>query len=354
MSVAIELLQSLVGYNTCNPGGDEIALTRFLAQQLAHHKPDLLDVVMLPNNAYVLALFGEPKLLINVHLDTVPINNGWVSSPHAAVVSDNKLYGLGAADTKGAIAALLAACLEIAPRHVAILFSGDEENQGRCMRHFIQHRIQSGSLKIERAIVCEPTFCKVGTRHRGILALRAVAEGQGGHSSYADTLPAPLVDLAKLAVALHAWGEQQRDKGPEHFRGSCMNVARFEGGVAFNVVPQKAALEFSLRPPPGSDNNAILEELKTLVAPHIRLETVLNFPSFATRDLPAYSPYLDIAQTCNLGFWTEAALLAAEGIDAVVLGPGNIAQAHAPNEYVELSQLMQAQQIFMRVLNATR
>ena len=125
----------------------------------------------------VLALFGaSPSLLLNAHMDTVPANTGYSAPPHAASVRNGRLYGLGSADTKGAIAAILQALADLQaagrrPRDVAVLFSGDEEKHATVARSFIASERAQG---LARAIVCEPTSCRVGHRHRGIASAEAI------------------------------------------------------------------------------------------------------------------------------------------------------------------------------------
>ena len=198
--------------------------------------------------------------------------------------------GLGAADTKGAIAAILAALDAGPPHDTGILFSGDEELGGKVARSFLAEGLVSG---VTQAIVCEPTGLSVGTRHRGVVALQARRHGAGGHSSRADDLPAPLADLARLAVAWHDWGRALRHQGPPAFQGTCLNIARLDGGVAFNVVPDAARLEISLRPAPGSDADAMIAELRALaiaLVPEIAIEVDLANPPLQTLDPAGFVP----------------------------------------------------------------
>jgi acetylornithine deacetylase len=308
----------------------------------------------------VYARFGDepPALLVNAHLDTVPANAGYTASPLGAVERDGKIFGLGTADTKGAVAAVLAAlALRAAegrpPRGVGVLFSGDEEKGSRCLRAFLASDRTRG---LERAIVCEPTGGRVGHRHRGVGAAEVEATSPGGHSSRADTLPNPVITLARTALALEQWGRHWQELGPPGFRGLCLNVAGIEGGVAFNVVPSRATLRLSLRPAPGADVRAILAEaegeVRRAAAPQdIEWRNTHANPPFATRDLGAFEPLLGdrVQAPVDLAFWTEAALMSAVGIDAVVFGPGHIEQAHGPDEYVEVAQLEMARDAFLRV-----
>src|SRR5581483_3990162 len=295
----------------------------------------------------------EPRVLYNAHLDTVPPNAGWTGDPFAARVSGERVVGLGACDTKAAIAALLGALDDARPRDVAILFSGDEERRSTCMRAFLASRARGPHAahysKLERAVVCEPTRLHAGTRHRGILVLEAELRGRGGHSSRADELPAPLGELARLAAACHAFGVERRARGPEGFRGLCLNVAKLDGGVAFNVVPDEARLTVSLRPPPGADVASLRGELEAIAraeAPQASVHFPVDNPPFATRDAAPFRALTGGARAIDLAFWTEAALLSQAGLDAVVFGPGDIAQAHAPDEWVAIADVRAARAVF--------
>jgi acetylornithine deacetylase len=311
----------------------------------------------------VYARFGDdaPSLLVNAHLDTVPANSGYTSPPHTLVERDGRLHGLGAADTKGAIAAILEALAIRAaeqrlPRGVGVLFSGDEERgSNSCIRAFLSSDRARG---LSRVIVCEPTGGRVGARHRGIGCAEAIATSEGGHSSRADSVPNPVLTLAHAALALDDWGRRWRELGPPGFRGLCLNVAAIDGGVAFNVIPTTATLRLSLRPAPGSDVRELLAEAegeaRRAAAPQ-DLDWRLGHtsPPFATRDLRAFEPLLGdrVNAPADLAFWTEAALFAESGIDAVVFGPGHIEQAHAADEFVETSQLEMARDAFLRVFS---
>jgi acetylornithine deacetylase len=350
-------LAELVSFDTQNPDGDERPLVRRLAGELRALGAASVEEVEVEEHAYVYARFGAepPRLLLNAHVDTVPANAGYSAPPHLLVRRGERLHGLGTADTKGAIAAILEA-LAGGPvrRPVGVLFSGDEEKGGACIRAFLDSPAAAG---LERAIVCEPTRCRVGVRHRGIGAATAVVEGPGGHSSRVDQLGNPIAVLARAAVALDDFGREHLGKEPYGFEGLQLNVSGLDGGIAFNVVATRATLSFSLRPAPGARVDELLAEAerraRAAVAPTALAWTVVNAsPPFATRDLTAFEPLLGerTRQPVDLGFWTEAARLAERGIDAVVFGPGAVEQAHAADEYVEIAELEAARDAFRAVL----
>ena len=366
MSPVAKLLAELIAFPTQQAsadreGGDELALCRHVAPLCEAAGADEVTVVAAGRGAddrgdggYVFARWGTPRTLINAHVDTVPANRGWTRDPWRATVEDGRLYGLGACDTKGAIAAAVTALDRVRPRDVGLLFSGDEERGTASMRHFLASPIKAA---VERAIVCEPTARTAGIRHRGVLAYRATTRGLGGHSSKADHMHRPVPALARLAVALDDVGRARIDDGLPEMRGLCMNVAALDGGLAFNVVPTSASLIWSLRPWPGFDRAAWDGQLAELIAgverasgATIELEQILDHDPFGVDD-PTLASLVGGHAIARVGvdFWTEAALYQGAGIPAIVIGPGDIAQAHAADEFVTLADLDWAVDLFASI-----
>jgi acetylornithine deacetylase len=362
---AAELLSQLIAIRTHQPGPDgmggaEKKLCEHLVPLILPRGPDEIAIVDAPrgaggSGAYLYARWGKPDRVINAHIDTVPPNTGWSRDPWTAVTRDGRVYGLGSCDTKGAIAAALVALDRGRPKDCALLFSGDEERGTASVRHFLASPRARG---VQRVVVCEPTTRRAGIAHRGVLAYRAHLRGQGGHSSKADRLPRPIARLAKLAVALDEVGRKRLDDGPVGMTGLCLNLAQMVGGVAFNVVPDEAELLFSLRPWPGFDRAAWDEELAAMARaadPAIEIATIIEHDPFQCPDVDKVTPLVGkrALSVGNLDFWTEAALYQAAGIPAIVIGPGDIAQAHAPDEWVAIEDLGWAVDVYAAVLAGT-
>lgn len=359
MSAVADLLVELVRFptqqgNAQRGPGDERALCMHLAPLLRARGADEVVVESSPRTdgtpgAYVFARWGTPRRVINAHVDTVPANAGWSREPWHAHVADGKLFGLGSADTKGAIAATLVALEAGAPRDVGVLFSGDEEAGSQIMGEFLT---TPHAAAIEEVVVCEPTARAAGIAHRGIFGQTATLLGPGGHSSRADFTQKPIAQLARLAVGLDELGVRYRDTGPEGMRGLCMNVAGIAGGVAFNVIPARGELTYSIRPYPGFDRAAWDAEVVALarsIDPAIAIADAIENVPFSCDDMVALvRPF---AQRIGpLDFWTEAAMWARAGKKAIVIGPGDIAQAHAADEWVTLDDLDWAVELFRAVL----
>ena len=358
MASVSELLAELVAFPTQQAGGeggagDERKLCEHLAPKLRALGADDVIVESSPRSdgsagAFVFARWGTPRRLINAHVDTVPANAGWTRSPWQPAIENGRLYGLGACDTKAAIAATLVALEAQRPHDLGVLFSGDEEAGSAVMHAFLASPHARG---IEQALVCEPTARTAGIAHRGVLAGAAMLEGAGGHSSKADFMPKPIAKLARLAVALDELGVRRLHDGPVGMQGLCMNVAALHGGVAFNVVPQRGRLEWSTRPYPGFDRAGYereLAELARAIDPTIVLATTVDHAPFQCAHPEALSALAKpfVSSIGQLDFWTEAALYMEHGIDAIVIGPGNIAQAHAADDFVSLDDLDWAVALF--------
>ena len=350
-------LARLVAFDSRNGTGDEIALVNYMAEALKVHKPDQLIVESVArargksDSAYVLAVWGAPEVLLNVHIDTVPSGKGWDADPLTLREDGEKLIGLGSSDIKGAAACILAALETVTPRNVAILFSGDEEHGSEVMPAVIKAGHTGGA---PMAIVCEPTGCRVGRRHRGMLAFQTKFTGPGGHSSLSDMTAAPLLNAARLASAVGDYGDKHRDYGEEPYKGLATNIGDLKSDGAYNVIPTTTELKFSLRPPPGDDVAARANDIRAIAAkmfPANPLDTIVEFPSFATKNIAAFDRYFGEFEPLDLPYWTEAAMLSDAGLNVVVYGPGDVEQAHKPNEFVTKSHMATAQAVYAAALS---
>jgi len=348
----LDHLESLVAFDTRNGSGDEMICVRYLEETLRRFSPDVLHVGQVArsrgksDSGFVLAIWGQPDTLLNVHIDTVPSGEGWTASPFDLRREKDRVIGLGTSDIKGAAACILAALEDVTPKNAAVLFSGDEEHGSEVMPAVIASGRLSG---VRRAIVCEPTSCRVGRAHRGMLAISAGFAGPGGHSSLADVTPRPLLDAARVASKIGDYADENLTFGTAPFQGLCVNVGEIESDGAYNVIPTTAKLWVSLRPPPGDDVRKREADIHALAEGSER-DTIVAFGPFSTKDMSAFSDVFGETEIVDLPYWTEAAMLSEAGINTVVYGPGNLEQAHKPNEYVEISQLETATQIYASAL----
>ena len=350
-------LAKLVAMDTQNGTGDEIACAQMLAEAFKAHNPDVLICETASrsrgkfDSGYVYAGWGKAEILFNVHIDTVPAGSGWTGSPHELRDLDDRLVGLGTSDIKGAAACLMAVLETVTPKNIGILFSGDEEHGSEIMPEIIR-RGHYGDPRL--AIVCEPTSLKVGRQHRGMLAYSAMFTGIGGHSSLADITERPLLEAARLGAAIGEYGDQFLDFGNAPYKGLCTNIGYLKSDGAYNVIPTETVIKFSMRPPPGDSVKQRASDLEAIVADgfsQAELTQIVELEPFASKDISEFQPiFRGEYELTDLPFWTEAALLSEAGVNSVVFGPGNLDQAHKPDEYVLKDQLVGAADLFARVI----
>jgi acetylornithine deacetylase len=295
------------------------------------------------------AVRGKPEVLFNVHLDTVPNGDGWAGNPLELRVDNGRAYGRGTCDIKGAAAALLAIA-EQGPDHLALLFTSDEEGAGGCC---VENFLESGEAgRYGQIVVAEPTNCRAVLGHRGFLSVKTRFEGEPGHSSEARALRDNANHQAArwAAAALDVASEKKKSSNDP---GTCMNIGIVDGGSKSNVIAGGAFIHWSARLQPGESNDAFLQEIKACAAPTDRVSWEVPFkgeplPAGGQNDQAAtkfcHANGLPAARPVD--FWTEASLFSAAGLPAIVLGPGDIAQAHAANEWVALDQLQQALDLY--------
>jgi len=335
------------------------------------------------------AVRGTPKLLFNVHLDTVPDSPHWSASPFELRVDGERAVGLGACDIKGAAAALLAAA-DASDGNAAFLFTTDEEaNDARCIAAFLNEtplplagevarRAGEGDRSealpspqplsrkrargFEAVIVAEPTRCEAVLAHRGISSVLMRFAGRAGHASGADATTASAVHQAIR------WSARALDhvEAQAHARfggltGLRFNIGRIEGGIKANVIAPTAELRFGFRPLPSMDTDALLGRFRAFADPApAEFTETFRGPSLPSGDVAqAESRRLaarDVADALNLpvgnavDFWTEASLFSQAGYTALVYGPGNIAQAHSADEWVALAELQQYADTMARLI----
>ncbi|MGH8190174.1 MAG: acetylornithine deacetylase [Rhodanobacteraceae bacterium] len=349
-------LRALVSFDTRNPPRaiDAGGIFDYLRAQLLGFGVRVTDHGV--GAVSLFAVRGNPKILFNVHLDTVPDSPQWSASPFELRVAEDRATGLGACDIKGAAATLLAVA-KACDGDMALLFTSDEEGADpRCVRAFLDAASSpvpgpgSRVPAFECVLVAEPTGCQAVLAHRGIQSVLARFDGRAGHAS-AEQKPtdSALHQAVRWADAAldHAQTQSRQVFGGLH--GLRFNLGRIEGGIKANVIAPSAELRFGMRPLPSMDMDRLLEQLRTLVepAPAEFCETFRGPPLPADtrnaearqRDAHTLADALDIPVGDTVDFWTEAALFSQAGYTSFVYGPGDIAQAHSADEWVSLDQL---------------
>jgi len=353
-------LEALVSFDTRNP--PRLIGTGGIYAYIRTQLPDFhVEVTDHGDGAVSLfAVRGTPSYLFNVHLDTVPSSPDWTASPHALRIANGRATGLGACDIKGAAAGLIAAA-QASKGAAALLFTSDEEaNDARCIDAFVKR--EHGFTDV---IVAEPTMCEAVLAHRGISSVQLKFKGEAGHASGQGALHASALHQAMR------WGSRALDfvESQSHQRfggltGLRFNIGRVEGGIKANVIAPEAEVRFGFRPLPSqdidalhatfggfADSGSIERYAETFRGPSLPAGDVAEAEErrLASRD---FAEGLGLPIGNAVDFWTEASLFSQAGLNAVVFGPGDIAQAHTADEWVALEQLEFAANTYLRLMES--
>ncbi len=299
-------------------------------------------------------------ILLAPHLDTVGAN----ATKFIPQRKNGRLYGRGACDTKGSIAAMLTALCELAdsksrPLETEIVFAGliDEEHAQAGSR-----ALAASGFKADMAIVGEPTRLQVVTAHKGSLWLDLETRGKAAHGATPQLGKNAIHEMARIVDLLETdYAAQLRKRKHPLLGAATVNVGKISGGTQPNIVPDFCKISVDRRTLPGETDAKVKREIaaflrfmklsanisSTKLAPALPLET--NYK------LPLIQQYLKcVGQTKPLGvhYFCDAAILSAGGIPSVVFGPGDIAQAHTEDEWISLTELERGKNLLLQFLNS--
>jgi acetylornithine deacetylase len=327
--------------------------------------------------ANLFATLGEgsrPGLVLSGHTDVVPVEGqAWDTDPFKATIIGDKLYGRGSADMKGYIATALVMAPQFlaskadAPLHFA--FSYDEEVGCIGVRGLIKDLADIG-LKTAGCIVGEPTLMQPIIAHKGTHRFRCCITGREAHSSYTTQGVNSIEYAARIIVYIRQMADRLQHLETRDYAFTVpfttMQTGLIRGGLAANIVPKECEFIFEARTLPGQSEQKLFQEVKdyaaTLLPEMQRIE-----PNAAIKlELLNSAPGMNMQETDEIvklatalsrnkpngavSYGTEGGLFQAAGIPTVICGPGDIEQAHRPNEFVSLAQLAQCEAFMRRLL----
>lgn len=308
---------------------------------------------------------GEGGLVLAGHADTVPCDPElWRSDPFALTERDGRLYGLGVCDMKAFFALALAAAADFEARELrrplVILATADEETS----MAGAQALAATGQAPGRYAVIGEPTGLRPVRSHKGILMERIRVQGHSGHSSDPSLGRNAIEAMQSILAALLQWrAELQRAHVDPAFDipTPTLNLGRIHGGDNPNRICGNCELDIDLRPLPGMSLTSLRAELhdrarQAVAASGCSVGFEALFGGIEAMSTPASSPLVKAAEQLTgttasaVDFATEAPFLAQLGTDVLILGPGSIAQAHQPDEYLELERLQPMLDVLRRLI----
>ncbi len=309
---------------------------------------------------------GPGGLVLAGHADTVACEQGrWSHDPYSLTEEGGRYYGLGIADMKVFFAVAIEAAKSFASmpfrEPLYVVATADEE----CAMEGAHKLVELGKPRARYVIVGEPTSLQPVRMHKGMMMTSVRLKGRSGHSSAPAAGASALDAMVAVCNEMMVWREELRANHHDaNFEVPIptLNLGTMHGGDHPNRICGECELQMDLRPLPGMDNEELrgimVERIERAIAGRgVELQIGALFPGTVPMHTPADSPLVLFAEETtgkkagSAGYGTEAPHFARLGMDVIVMGPGDIAQAHQPDEYVEAVRLEPAVEVTRRMID---
>ncbi len=398
----VATLADLVRRPSVNPMGREVAGPEYLERRVGDYLAQRFTVATLPWARQTVApgrdnivarleatVPDAPTLLWDAHQDTVPVE-GMTIDPFTPVVRDGRLYGRGACDVKGGMAAMLVAIDRLRrdprPRRFTVVFSAtiNEEfgfSGARALVSLWEGGAPGGDAaraivggRPAAAVVAEPTDLTVVTTHKGAVRWRVLVHGRSCHSAFPEQGENAIYHAGRVILAVERLALELRSRFPGHPCGPpSLSLGTIRGGVGVNLVPDRVTLEIDRRLLPGESAEEARREVIDAIAATPSSEWIehqapflqsVGLPDESERPVLAGRSPGDlmrraaaatgrIARSTAARYGTNASVLGAAGVPALVFGPGSILQAHTADEWIDLSEVEAAAAILVELVVGT-
>lgn len=360
MTGVVELTTALIEAPSPNPPGDERAVARVASEALPVTPRVLARAPERPNLLATLDFGpGGRHLVLCGHLDTKPVGGAlWSVDPFRATRDGDRLYGLGATDMKGAVAAMIVAAARTRPARgrLSLLLVADEEAGSAYGARYVAPEIEADAIVIGEPCGAETDFDRLPLVSRGIARWRAVARGTQGHSSLSGGPSNAGVDAARAIVALADGGPLTAPEnrfGLDGWELTLNPALRFDGGVGYGVLPAEIAALCEVRLLPGTDREALTAELRSRMnGAALEWDEVdwLEATAVAPGDPIAVAARRALGGTAPDSVFpgtTDATWLAPRAPTLPALGPGLLSRAHAADEWVSVEALQRTVDLYV-------
>lgn len=377
MSPAEKLLRELIALPSVNPAfipandprAGEHRVADFLTAIAARGGLEVERWKVFPGRDNVIARLSpaskaKRRVVLAPHMDTVG-HAAMADSLFQPKKQGDRLFGRGACDTKGSVAAMLTAVLNVAqssklPRDTEIVFAAlvDEENNQSGSRALV-----TAGFRADLAIVGEPTRLKVITAHKGDLWLTLRTRGKAAHGARPELGRNAVHAMARIVDLLETNYRKRIARRQHRLLGrATVNVGSIRGGTQPNIVPDTCDITVDRRTIPGETDAGVIREIRSLLKQHGLAAEVLDdkamapcWPMETNPKLPLVQSLMEVAKqnaTAGVHFFSDASIFAHGGTPAVLFGPGDIAQAHTADEWISIQSLERATGILTRFLQA--
>lgn len=369
----VGLLEQLVAFPSVNPPGHEFEIAQFVAKRLEELRFRVTLQDAAPGRPNVIGIIGNggKRLVFNTHLDVVPATSWNHGDPFTPCTEQGKLYGRGAADPKGALAAMIVAAQ-------AVIESGAKPTGELAVTAVVDEECASlGAKSLFRTfrgdygVVGEPTSLTPMIAHRGSLRLVVASKGKAAHSAMPQKGVNAIYEMVPVLRAIETLQRRLVDKSHRLCGSPTLTVTQIHGGEKENMIPDRCEIMLDRRLIPGEDPVEALKEIEETLrqlkeegGPDSEIvrtiettggaaetdehEPIVRIAESAVKDIVGYAPMPGgMAIACDMIHLTTA------GIPTVILGPGDIALAHTADEHIDVQELVLAAKIYALLILRT-
>jgi len=374
----INLLGDLISINSVNPledtsakGEKELASyvrgylknigVKSILHSVLNERPNIMGIIEGKNKG--------KNLVLEAHMDTVKTDNMTID-PFLPKIKEGKMFGRGACDDKGSLASMLLAIKLLKQKgislngNVYLAAVVDEEHKQRGVSNLLNQ-----GFRFDAAIVGEPTNLDIVIAHRGCLRWKILTKGKSAHSSEPEKGGNAIYFMSEVISAI-----QKRliplckEKSHPLIGSPSLSVNIIQGGIGINTIPNRCFIEIDRRVIPGENNQDILKGVDEFLDklkkenPLLELERESPFSTSSPMQINRDEKVVQALFKCikdnrttepkirGVKYGSDAGKFVAQGIPATVFGPGNIAQAHSEDEWVEMKQVVQAAEIIAQTI----
>ncbi|MFN0198094.1 MAG: M20 family metallopeptidase [Planctomycetaceae bacterium] len=382
----LSILQDLISIPSVNPMGRDLTgpeyfegrLSDFLCRFFEQLRVPFERIPVVPGRDNVIARFDQPDakttVIMDAHQDTVPVD-GMTIDPFKPVIRDGRIYGRGACDVKGGMAAMLAAFARLVltrPAHSANVIMSctcDEESTILGISDLVKLWTVPGrhSKLIPKApdvaVVAEPTDLDIVVAHRGATRWVLKTTGRACHSSRPQDGINAIYRMAQVLLALEEYNVQLEHLVKPHplCGPATLSVGRIEGGISVNTVPDVCTIEIDRRVVPGENGLAVIDDIARFLKQRVAFDVEMLPPwltgcslddsingAWSDRLMEHIAAVAGPHRKVGVAYGTHASRFSSVGIPSMVFGPGSIQQAHTKDEWLDIGELDLASEVYYR------
>jgi len=361
IQLAIKFSQDMIRIKSENPPGDELEVSRYCSEALKAAGFEVEWTEFSPKRCNVVATIGSETdigIILNGHLDVVPVSGEWKYPPYDAAIHDGRIYGRGSADMKSGCAAMMAAAICLLEegelkKGLKLVLNSDEEylNLG------IRNLLDKGKFNADIVLIGEPTELNICLGNKGYASYYVETKGISCHASSPKKGENAIYKMGDIINRLERYADKVSEEIVHPDLGSAsLSVGKINGGIQVNTVPDSCVLTLERRILPGETKEQVLKSIKKAVGENAEvsprswmasgwldrsnpiIDKISKAVSYVTGSRPKVGKF-------KAG--TESSFFSVDcNIPTLILGPGSLDQAHIIDEYVEIKQIEEAVKIY--------